>query len=463
VLGLGALVLVVVLTGVAVLVALRLAPHRDPRVHGSGRGSTAAGLAAALGLPNTVVLGTRFALEPGAGRQAVPVRSVLAGTIIGVTTLVATLSFASGLHTLIQRPSLYGWNWNVAVSPGGGQFPLEDMARLRRDPDVESVWGVENADVSVDGLAVPSLLSDAPSALGPTMLTGSPVRGSREVVLGPKTLADLHKRVGDTVTIQYGTRQNYPVYVPPTKVRIVGSATFPAYGFTLTSTQSTTLGAGAWLPISIEPPALVKALTLPDPLQDGWNVVFVRFRPGVTTARGRASLLPITRVVDIAQSHDPAIGDPGSVSLILDVQRPAEIVDYRSVGATPVIFAGGLALGASVALAISLVASVRRRRRDLALLKALGVSARQISAMVLSQALVIAVVGVVVGVPLGIIAGRQLWIVFARTIDVLPQATVPAVQIVWVAVGTLVFAAVVALLPGRSAGRTPTALVLRAE
>jgi hypothetical protein len=72
-------------------------------------------------------------------------------------------------------------------------------------------------------------------------------------------------------------------------------------------------------------------------------------------------------------------------------------------------------------------------------------------------------VGVVVGIPLGIIIGRELWTLFARSINAVPDPTVPVLSVLFVGVGTLVFANLVAALPGRSAARTPAALVLRAE
>jgi ABC-type lipoprotein release transport system permease subunit len=153
----------------------------------------------------------------------------------------------------------------------------------------------------------------------------------------------------------------------------------------------------------------------------------------------------------------------GNAVTVQGVQRPAQIVNYRSIGSTPVILATGLAVGAIVALALTLVASVRHRRRDLALLKALGFTPRQLTAVVAWQSTVTAVVGVIVGVPLGIIMGRELWTVFARNINAVPDPTVPAVTVILVALGALVFANVVATIPGRIAARTPTALVLRAE
>ena len=65
---------------------------------------------------------------------------------------------------------------------------------------------------------------------------------------------------------------------------------------------------------------------------------------------------------------------------MLSVQRPAEIVNYRSMGATPAILGAALAVGAISALVLTLTSSVRRRRRDLALLKALGFTRRQLAA-----------------------------------------------------------------------------------
>ena len=45
------------------------------------------------------------------------------------------------------------------------------------------------------------------------------------------------------------------------------------------------------------------------------------------------------------------------------VQRPAKIVNYRSMGATPLILGLGLTVGTVAALGLTLVASVRRRRQ----------------------------------------------------------------------------------------------------
>jgi len=148
---------------------------------------------------------------------------------------------------------------------------------------------------------------------------------------------------------------------------------------------------------------------------------------------------------------------------LLPVQHPAEIVNYRSMGSTPALLAAGLAVGSVVALGVTLAASVRRRRRDLALLKTIGFVRRQLAAVVATQASVAALIGVVIGVPLGIAFGRWLWILFAHQIFAVPQPTVPLPSMIIVVLGAIVLANVVGALPGRSAARTPAALVLRSE
>jgi predicted lysophospholipase L1 biosynthesis ABC-type transport system permease subunit len=68
---------------------------------------------------------------------------------------------------------------------------------------------------------------------------------------------------------------------------------------------------------------------------------------------------------------------------------------------------------AVLALALTIVASVRQRRRELALLKSLGMRRSQLRAVVLSQATTRLVVAIVTGIPLGIAAGRWAWTAFA--------------------------------------------------
>jgi transposase len=64
-------------------------------------------------------------------------------------------------------------------------------------------------------------------------------------------------------------------------------------------------------------------------------------------------------------------------------------------------------------LGLTLIASVRRRRRELAPLKTVGFTQRQLAATVAWQSSVSAIAGVIVALPLGIGIRRWLWTLFA--------------------------------------------------
>src|SRR5579863_2274948 len=410
--------------------------------------------ASVVGLPPSAIAGTRFALEPGRGTYAVPVRSTIFGAVLAVVLLVTTLTFGNSLQTLVSHPSLYGWNWNYAIN-GSNRVPPQAISALQRDPDVQSFSGWQYNAAGADGLSVPFLATTGPVPLTPPILSGHALETSHDIVLGPSTLAQLHKRVGDTVVASYGAPADYPVYVPPTKLRIVGTATFPAFGSALS--VHTSMGTGAWISFGILPSAMSRALSSPIPTLNGPNVVFVKLRPSVAASAGRANL---ERIVALANR---VLAKYQNTVDLLGVQRPAEIVNYRSMGATPSLLAGGLALGALVALGVTLSSSVRRRRRDLALLKALGFTRRQLAATVAWQGSIAAAIGILVGVPSGIAIGRWLWILFAGSIAAVPDPTVPVLAVVAVGAGALVVANAVAAWPGRTAGHTPVAIVLHAE
>jgi len=462
VLGGGTLLLILGLVVVAAALAYRTLPYRVARRSRSERDRTSsvARAAAAAGLSAPGVVGIRFALEP-ARRTSAPVRSALIGAALAVITVTATVTFASGLHTLVSRPALYGWNWNYLLFPGNQNIPQEALTRLRHDPDVAAASGVSPEQATIDKQEVPILIGTPGVNPGPPILSGHAVAAADQIVLGGQTLLQLHKHVGDTVVLSYGAPQNAPIYVPPTRLVIVGTATFPAIGYPSSVADHTSMGTGAMVSTRVEPAALRKAETKSDPLLNGPSMVLVRLRPGVSAAAGRADLQHVVHAINKVLASDPDAG--GNSIALLGVQRPAEIVNYQSMGITPVLLASGLALGAVMALGLTLAETVRRRRHDLALLKTLGFTRRQLSAVTAWQASVAAVVGVVVGIPIGIAVGRQLWTLFARDINAVPVPTVPVPSILLIGAGAIVLANIVAALPGRLAARTPTALALRAE
>jgi ABC-type antimicrobial peptide transport system permease subunit len=460
VLGVGFAALLLLLSATTFLLIRR----RSRRVAAHARrvaplGSRVGRLASDVGLPVTAVVGIRFALEPPGDRDAAPVRSALVGAMLAVMIVVTTLTFGSSLSTLVSHPSLYGWNWNYALTSNGNGVPPQAARLLGSDPYVASYSGDNFANAQINGLTVPIILTTYRAKVTAPILSGHEVTGANQIVLGAETMRDLHAHLGETVVIQYGTKKDYPVWVPPTRVKIVGTATLPAIGATLT--LHTSMGIGAIVPLSIEPPPFQKYLHSPNETLDGHTIEFVRLRSGVSPVLAVASLRKIARIGLHEMDQTPEGG--GSNVEVQSVLYPAEIENYRTIGIIPDLLALALALGAIVALGLTLIASVNRRRRDLALLRTLGFTGRQLLSAVAWQASVAGAIGAVFGIPLGILVGRWLWTLFANNIYAVPQPTVPVISLIVVAVSALVLANLVAALPGRSAARTSAAQVMRGE
>ena len=141
-------------------------------------------------------------------------------------------------------------------------------------------------------------------------------------------------------------------------------------------------------------------------------------------------------------------------------QRPGDIKNYASIRDTPLALAVVLAVGT---LAHVLLTGVRRRRRDLALLKTLGFTRRQVLGTVAWEASAFAAVALLIGLPLGVIAGRWAWAVFASAAGVSTAATVPLATVLLAIPATLLAANLIAAAPGWEAARLRPALVLRTE
>ncbi len=334
----------------------------------------------------------------------------------------------------------------MAGFSGAEDLPAAQTAALfDHNRDVEHWVGAYFESVQIDGHNVPALALAPGAKVEPTPLTGHGLQSDGQIVLGAATLALLHKHVGDTIVVNTGRPRS-------TQLLIVGTATLPTIGGS--GDPQLQMGTGA-----VVSPSLFSAADLNQQgsAVPGPNVVLVTIRPSVPPSKALASLDRIDQVLSRPSTNDaPPSG-------VVSVLRPAEITDYRSVGSTAFVLAGVLGAGALGALSLTLVASVRRRQRELALLKALGFSQAQLAGTVVWQASVSTIIGVIFGLPLGIALGRWLWTLFARGISAVPNPTVPVASMVLIALGALVFGNLAAAVPGRIAARTSTAVLLRTE
>ncbi len=452
VLGPGAALLGVLLLGLLAVLAVRSV--RRSQTGAAGRSSVIAGRAAAAGLPVPAVEGIRLALEPGWGRQSVPVRSTLLGATAAVAAVVVAVVFNASLSGLISHPARYGWNWDVVIQAEGGYgaFTPGLMGRLIHGQPAVAGWSeMAFTQLSVDGHSIPVLgiRRDLGSVQPPTA-AGRPLSGPDQIELGSVTLAQLGKQIGDSVRIGTGRFAR--------TVTITGTVTLPSFG--LATAEHVSLGQGAMLP---EDTLLAtQGVTGLHPASGSEaqpafpSAVAIDLAPG-TTRTQRAQL--VARIVSANPDRTPG----GTYELHRDQSLASQVVNAQHLGGQPLALAVGLAAAAVLSLALTVLGSVRRRRTELALLKTMGMTRGQIRSVIAWQTTFTLAVAVLIGGPIGVIAGRWAWRSFAGSIGVVPVTVVPALVLVLGLVALLVAGNLLASGPATVAARTRPAVWLRAQ
>jgi putative ABC transport system permease protein len=145
-----------------------------------------------------------------------------------------------------------------------------------------------------------------------------------------------------------------------------------------------------------------------------------------------------------------------------DLIGPVQTIDSVTAGLAAV-----LAVIAVARIFNTVLLSTRERVRDVAVLKAIGMTPAQVLAMVVTSAGVLALVGGVLGVPVGLAVHHVLTGVLQTSLgNDAPRETLDvftAPQVASVLLAGLVVAMLAAALPARWAARTPVAQVLRSE
>ena len=411
------------------------------------RRSRTAAVVAASGLAVSAAAGIRLALDPGPDHRAVPVRSAILGAVLAIVVVVATIVFGSSLNTLVSHPALYGWNWNYEMLGNYGglaDIPLPQAGQLLDRDSYVAAWSrVSFDDLRIDGQDVPVLGTTPHATVAPPVLSGHALDAPNQVVLGPTTLAQLHKHVGQTVTVENGVTK-------PVRLLIVGTATLPAIGAgrDLAPRDRDRRRGFRTADPRPRPADSETSPRAPKPCSSASTPARIRLRLAAPWTRS-----PPTSKISKATGHRPS-------SRCNVLPKSSTTAPWAT---PPPLLGATLAVGAVVALGLTLLTSVGRRRRELALLKTLGFTRRQLAATVAWQASVAVAIGVFIGVPLGIVTGRALWDQFARALHVVPQPTFPVLTIALIAAGALVLANLIAAIPGRQAARTPTAVLLHVE
>jgi hypothetical protein len=429
--------------GVAILVALAVGGAlataegalRRRRFFVAPAGSRVASAVATAGAPVPLALGVRLALERGNGRTAVPVRPALIGSIVGVLGVVAALTFGNGLDRATTDATLYGQQFDAAIvlpGPSVGQFgsDAEEIAGGLADrADVAAVTQARNAIARIEGRDV--------SVVGLRDMSGRyelrPVRGRApsapdEIALAPQDMDALDVGIGDRVSVDGA----------PQALTVVGEAFSPELSHTSydTGAQMTDDGFRRLFPTD-----------------EGLKFIsyLFRFTPGTD---------PAGAVSDINREVERDTGIPDAIALRFPVEDQENLKGVRRI---PLALGGFLAVLALGAVGHALGSTVRRRRHDVAVLRALGLTRGQTRATVAWQATTLALVGLVFGVPLGVALGRTTWRVVAEGTPMLYAAPFAALAVVLVPPAAVALANALAAWPAHVAARLRPAEALRTE
>jgi putative ABC transport system permease protein len=412
-----AVVLLLVLAAVALACALpawragRLPPvvALQPTRGGARRASRAARAARAVRLPVAGALGAKDAYIR-------PVRAALtvASLALAAAMVVCVLAFEATIDRLVANPALEGEPWDMAVftesmRPAEVDRLLASVSGLRvvarRYGLLAMAGGVELETRAIDG---------PPGDFAFVVPDGRGVRREGEVTLGRGALDALDAEIGDTIALAVDGRRF--------EARVVGR-----------HVESANDGRGAVTLAGTVPAAVL--------LRPSW---IMRLDRGADPERVMA-----------------AIERLGEGRLVVD--RPADSADANPVRVIVYGVAGLLLAIAAVNLLTTLLLGVRERRRDLAVLGAVGASRRQLTGTVISGGLVLAVPAVVVGLPLGAVLFTAI-VRMTDNADGADVATLPS----WLSIALalpigLVAVALVSALAAREARRVPIAGALRAE
>ena len=169
--------------------------------------------------------------------------------------------------------------------------------------------------------------------------------------------------------------------------------------------------------------------------------VLVSFAPGVDPADGRAAVEEVVAAYPTAEVQD--LED-------LTESRAAQV--DQSVALLYALLALSLLI-ALIGVVNTLLLSVYERTRELGLLRAVGTMRRQVSAMVVQESIVIAVVGTLIGLAIGLGFGLALFEVLTRAEPTFSVLSIPVTNLVVIVVAGSVAGVMAGLYPAWRAGR----------
>ncbi|GAB4012335.1 FtsX-like permease family protein [Nocardioides ultimimeridianus] len=389
--------------------------------------------------PVPVLIGGRYALESRGGRRSVPAMPALVAAVVAVTGVVSSVVIGNGVDDALTHQERYGQNYSASSFVGFGSRSFLDGAKAQRALEgLGYVTGValprQSTATTTDHTVSVALMSYGVSTkpLHVTVLAGRMVQSADEIALGPSALRALGAQVGDEVDF-LGSAGSHAF-------RIVGEALVP-------NTAPARYDQGGWV------------------TDAGYDDLFKGFDAhwalvSTDPSAGSGDDLWWRLGIDFDDAMHGAAGASG-VNFGELIPPRAITTPLRQMRWFPLALACFLVLLALGAAAHALTVTARVRGREIAVLRAVGMTRAGAGLILLTQVLVVCVVGLLAGVPLGIAVGRTAWRALASVMPL--QYVAPGFAGVEVLVAAPLLALAIAVVPAALLARRPLAPTLRAE
>jgi len=344
-----------------------------------------------------------------------------AALMIGVSLVVGIAVLTESAKASTQVALQQAVKADYMVFPGGasGQGAISPMttAALAKDPHFSAVDDLKQGTILINAAST-AVFSANPADYQDfftlDVASGDPNSlGQGDTIFLDETLASNHGwRVGDTIDV------NFPQTGATVKERIgcIFNPNAITTGYMISSQQY--------------------AMYFPEAQT---FIILVRAAPGVSHNAGLAALNKDLAAFPTLKAYDQAS------FLALQSQSLDQLTQAIDIFLIMAIVIAALGIVNTLAL------SIIERTRELGLLRAIGLTRRQTRTMVRWESVLIAFLGLILGVVVGLALGVA--VVRALAFTGLGHIAVPFVSLLWYAVGALVIGLLAAILPARRAAR----------
>ena len=305
---------------------------------------------------------------------------------------------------------------------------------MAADPDVTGVddariGGAQSGQVSVESFTYTPVAGKRVPAV---LIAGRMPAAADEIVLAPTTASEMRASTGSVVRL---TGSTVPRAMTVTGIGFVPEGPHNEYD------------QGAWLT-----PAGYDRLFRGAHYAFKFHAATIALRSGADVQAVAQRLTAKAKAIKGGQVFTFAPPDP-----LQQVQA------VKDVAPLPLALSAFLAVLAVGAVGHALSIAVRRRRHELAVLRALGLTRWQSRLVVGTQATLLAIIGLAFGIPSGLILGRVLWHAAANMTPLAYQPPLAALALLLIVPLALLAANLLAAWPARRAARLRTGQILRTE